>query len=138
MNIAKIKEQAHSLFTSASFILHISNEAEYEEALELMDELIEDYDEQKPLIEMLSSTIERWENESEEFAEFNQRLSELDSGISVLRLLMSQHKLNTSDFKEEIGGKSMVSMILNGKRNLTLDHIKALSRRFDVEPQLFI
>lgn len=51
---------------------------------------------------------------------------------------MDQHKLNTTDFKNEIGGKSMVSMILNKKRKLSLQHIKALSNRFGISPLLFI
>ena len=138
MNVAKLKEQAKSLFSSAGFITHIHNEEDYRSALELMDELIEDYDEQKPLIEVLSLSIERWEEESEEFSEFNAKIESLDSGISVLRVLMDQHKLNTTDFQNEIGGKSMVSMILNSKRNLSLEHVKALSNRFGVPPQLFI
>ena len=138
MNVAKLKEQAKSLFSSAGFITHIHNEEDYGSALELMDELIEDYDDQKPLIEVLSLSIERWETESEEFSEFNAKIESLDSGISVLRVLMDQHKLNTTDFKNEIGGKSMVSMILNSKRNISLEHIKALSNRFGVSPQLFI
>ena len=138
MNVAKLKEQAKSLFSSAGFITHIYNEKDYGSALELMDELIEDYDEQKPLIEVLSLSIERWEEESEEFSEFNAKIESLDSGVSVLRTLMDQHKLNTTDFKNEIGGKRMVSMILNNKRNLSLEHIRALSNRFGVSPQLFI
>jgi len=138
MNVARLKEQAKSLFSSAGFLTHIHDEEDYESALTLMDELIEDYDEQKPLIELLSLSIERWENESEEFSEFNANIESLDSGVSVLRVLMDQNKLNTTDFKNEIGGKSMVSMILNKKRNLSLEHIKALSNRFGVPPQLFI
>lgn len=138
MNVAMLKEQAKTLFSSASFITHICNEQDYESALELMDELIEDYDEQKPLIEILSISIEKWEEESGEFSEFNAQIESLDSGLSVLRVLMDQHKLNTTDFKNEIGGKSMVSMILNRKRKLSLEHIKALATRFSVSPQLFI
>ncbi|NQY34480.1 MAG: transcriptional regulator [Alteromonadaceae bacterium] len=138
MNVAKLKEQAKALFSSASFITHICNEKDYESALKLMDELIEDYDEQKPLIEILSLSIEKWEEESEEFSEFNVKIESLDGGVSVLRVLMDQHKLNTTDFKDEIGGKSMVSMILNKKRKLSLEHIKALANRFSISPQLFI
>lgn len=138
MNVAKLKEQAKALFSNAGFITHIHNKEDYESALELMDELIEDYDEQKPLIEVLSLSIERWEDESEEFSEFNAKIESLDSGVSVLRVLMDQYKLNTTDFQNEIGGKSMVSMILNSKRNLSLEHIKALSNRFGISPQLFI
>jgi HTH-type transcriptional regulator/antitoxin HigA len=138
MNVAKLKEQAKSLFSNAGFITHIYNEEDYSSALELMDALIEDYDEQKPLIEVISLSIERWEAESEEFSEFNRKIASLDSGISILRVLMDQHKLNTTDFQNEIGGKSMVSMILNSKRNLSLEHIKSLANRFGVPPQLFI
>lgn len=138
MNVAMLKEQAKTLFSSASFITHICNEQDYESALELMDELIEDYDEQKPLIEILSLSIEKWEEESAEFSEFNAQIESLDCGLSVLRVLMDQHKLNTTDFKNEIGGKSMVSMILNKKRKLSLEHIKALANRFSISPHLFI
>jgi len=133
-----IKDQAKTLFSSASFITHICNEQDYESALELMDELIEDYNEQKPLIEILSLSIEKWEEESDEFSKFNAQIESLDSGLSVLRVLMVQHKLNTNDFKNEIGGKSMVSMILNKKRKLSLKHIKALANRFSISPKLFI
>lgn len=38
MNVAKLKEQAKSLFSSAGFITHINDEEDYESALELMDE----------------------------------------------------------------------------------------------------
>lgn len=138
MNVAVLKEQAKVLFSSASFITNICNEQDYKSALALMDDLIDDYDEQKPLIEILALSIEKWEEKSEEFSAFNTQLSALDNGVSVLKVLMHQHKLNTSDFKDEIGGKSMVSMILNNKRKLSLDHIKALSNRFSLPPQLFI
>jgi len=33
------------------------------------------------------------------------------------------HIHNKQDFEKEIGKKALVSMILNGKRNLTKDHI---------------
>jgi len=85
MNVAMLKEQAKTLFSSASFITKICNEQDYESALALMDDLIDDYDEQKPLIEILSISIEKWEEESEEFSEFNATIKSLDSGISVLR-----------------------------------------------------
>ncbi|EHF5014944.1 helix-turn-helix domain-containing protein, partial [Enterobacter hormaechei] len=46
--------------------------------------------------------------------------------------------LTISDFKDEIGSKSMVSRVLNGQRQLTLNHIKKLAARFGVSPALFI
>ena len=70
MGFAAIKERVHALFDEAGFIGHIANEHDYTQALALMDELVEDYEANRPLIEILAHSIERWENESEEFTEF--------------------------------------------------------------------
>ena len=64
MGFAAIKKKAHALFDEAGFISSIADEADYARALALMDELVEDYDAQRPLIGILSDAIERWENES--------------------------------------------------------------------------
>ncbi len=137
MSFSTIKAQARTLFNEAVFLTQIHNAEEYEQALEFMDDLIEEYDTYEPLIVMLAASIERWENQAPEFAEFNQHISDLDSGVAVLRTLMSQHQLQTDDFQNELGGKSMVSMILNGTRKLSKNHIQALSGRFKLSPALF-
>jgi HTH-type transcriptional regulator/antitoxin HigA len=87
-----------------------------------MDELIEEYERYEPLIGLLSTAIGRWENEAVEFVDFNRNVTALDNGVAVLRTLMDQYHLKTHDFKNEIGGKSMVSMILKGSRKLSKDH----------------
>jgi len=138
MSFSTIKAQARSLFNEAVFLTHIHSNEEYEQALAFMDDLIEDYDTYEPLIAMLAASIERWENQATEFAEFNQHIADLDSGVAVLRTLMSQYHLQTDDFQNEIGGKSMVSMIFNGTRKLSKSHIQALSRRFNLSPALFV
>ncbi|MET4695239.1 helix-turn-helix domain-containing protein [Endozoicomonas lisbonensis] len=137
MRFSNIKQKAVDFFSEASFVGHIHNEAEYEQALELMDELIEDYDKYLPLIEVLSASIEKWENESEQFSEFNKRIEALDDGVAILRTIMDQYQLKADDLKNELGSKSLVSMILNGSRNLTRDHIQALSQRFKISPSVF-
>ncbi|MFL0797320.1 MAG: helix-turn-helix domain-containing protein [Cellvibrionaceae bacterium] len=137
MNFTTIKSLASDLFQQAAFVTHIQTRAEYEMALALMDELIEDYDTYKPLIEILAASIEQWEDESTEFAEFNQRIEQLNDGVAVLRVLMDQYQLKAEDLKEDIGSKSLVSMILNGSRNLTLDHMQALAKRFKLQPAVF-
>ncbi|PQQ42295.1 helix-turn-helix domain-containing protein [Photorhabdus luminescens] len=58
--------------------------------------------------------------------------------LRALRVLMDQYRLSYSDLKEEIGSKSLVSQILSGKRSLTIAHIKALSKRFNVRPDIFL
>ena len=136
MGFAAIKEQASELFNQAPFISHINNEADYAQALALMDELMEDYDNQKPLIDMLSSSIARWEDTSPSFKSFNDRIEKLDGGITTLRVIMEQHNLGVADLPE-IGSKSLVSRILSGERRLTRNHIEALCKRFNISPALF-
>ena len=68
----------------------------------------------KPLIDVLSLSIEKWEDQSDYFSEFNSDIKSLNNDISVLRVLMSQYQLKGDDLKNEIGSKSLVSMILNG------------------------
>ncbi len=137
MNISNVKSMADGLFAEASFLSQINNDNDYEQALALMDELIEDYDQYVSLIDLLSISIERWEAEAEEFAEFNSRIENLADDVAMLKVLMDQYNLKADDLKDEIGSKSLVSMILNGSRQLTKDHIQALSNRFNVSPSLF-
>ena len=137
MRFLNLKQKAVDFFSEASFVGRIHNETEYEQALELMDELIEDYDKYLPLIEVLSVSIEKWEDESEQFSEFNKRIEKLDDGVAILRTIMDQYQLKADDLKNELGSKSLVSMILNGSRNLTRDHIQALSQRFKISPSVF-
>lgn len=137
MNFTAVKDKAKALFEEASFISEIRNEADYENALALMDELIEDYDENRTLIGVLTNSIEAWENTAPEFAAFNQRIAQLDDGVAVLRTLIDQYQLKADDLKNEIGSKSLVSMILNGSRKLTREHIQALSLRFGLNPAVF-
>ena len=133
---AAIKQMAAALFREAQYISHIDSDSDYAAALALMDELIEDYDTQKPLIEVLGAAIERWENSAPEFKQFNAAVAGQDPAISTLRLLMEQHGLGVADLPE-IGSKSLVSRILRGERGLTRSHITVLCQRFDVQPALF-
>nr|AKN39096.1 Putative cytoplasmic protein [Vibrio genomosp. F6] len=62
----------------------------------------------------------------------------LDLGVAMLRVIIDQHQLTQSDFKNEIGEKSLVSLILKGERSLTLPHIRALSSRFSIPTHMFV
>jgi HTH-type transcriptional regulator/antitoxin HigA len=55
----------------------------------------------------------------------------------ILKFLMDQHELRQSDLPE-VGNQSVVSQILSGARELNLRQIKALSKRFDVSPSIFM
>ncbi len=52
--------------------------------------------------------------------------------------LMEEHNLKQSDLAEELGGQSIVSAILNGKRKLNTRQVKVLSKRFNVSPAVFL
>ena len=138
MNFQQVIDQASSLFREAQFISKIDTDVDYELAMQLMDTLVDDYENQKPLIDVLSRSIEEWENRAKGFADFNRQVETIDSDVALLRTLMDQFGLTANDLKDEIGSKSLVSMILNGSRNLTTRHIRALSERFHVNPALFL
>ncbi|MGL6320489.1 helix-turn-helix domain-containing protein [Aeromonas hydrophila] len=130
--------QIREALAQVPYIIKIHNQDDYERALELMDELVDDYDTNKQLIELLATSIERWEDGVDEFADFNRALGGVEPGIAVLKTLMIQHRLGVADLPE-LGSKSNVSKLLNtaeGKK-LTRQHIEALSKRFGVSPALF-
>jgi HTH-type transcriptional regulator / antitoxin HigA len=136
MGLAAIRKKANALLADVNSLCSIANEADHENALALMDELIGDYTTNRPLIILLADAIERWEAQSDAFDEFNAAVASL-GGVDALKLLMEQHGLGVADLPE-IGCKSLVSKILNGRgRNLTRNHIAALSKRFDVSPEIF-
>ncbi|RJT31941.1 helix-turn-helix domain-containing protein [Rahnella woolbedingensis] len=110
---------------------------DYEQALEMVERLI-DTDDENPLIDLLAKKIADYENSTPEFEAFNTRIAALPQELAMLRVLMDQHGLNQSSFKEEIGARSLVSMILKGERKLTLEHMKALSKRFGLPVSAFI
>ena len=53
----------------------ISSREEYEQALALLERLLDVYDSNRQLIELLSIAIELWE-EAPEFAEFNRAVAD--------------------------------------------------------------
>ena len=137
MNIQHITDLSNQLQSEIPFISGINSEGENEAALELMNELTDNYDNNLLLIDILWAKIEAYEETAPELEEFNKRIDSIDGGASMLRLLMEHHGLNTTSFTNEIGGKSTVSMICNEKRKLTAEHIQKLSTRFDISPALF-
>ncbi len=58
-------------------------------------------------------------------------------GVEMLRFLMDQHGLKQKDLAE-LGSQGVVSEILSGKRELNLQHITALAKRFRVSPSVFL
>jgi HTH-type transcriptional regulator/antitoxin HigA len=59
------------------------------------------------------------------------------TGIEALGELMDANGLKQKDLVNIFGTPSIISEVLNGKRKLTTEHIRKLSRRFHVSPELF-
>jgi len=72
----------------------------------------------------------------EDFEEKRYRLPRANP-LAVLRFLMDQHGLRQKDLVDVFGTPSIVSEVLNGRRDLNKVHIKRLSDRFHVSPELF-
>jgi len=56
----------------------------------------------------------------------------------VLRLLMESNGLTQAELGAELGGQSVVSAVLNGKRAINARQARALAQRFGVSPAAFI
>jgi len=80
-------------------------------------------------IELLTLLIERYEEEHYSLP--------AASAADVLRFLLSQHGLKQRDIAADLGGESVVSEVLSGKRKLNAAHIESLSKRFRVSPAVF-
>ncbi|MCT8342539.1 MULTISPECIES: helix-turn-helix domain-containing protein [Photorhabdus] len=130
-------EATKLLVAAVPFLGSSTSEDAYNDALAMVDYLIE-HDDENPLIDFLSAKIADYENSNERFAAFNKAVDDMPTGVAALRVLMDQHGLSYSDLKEEIGSKSLISQIFSGTRSLTIAHIKALSKRFNVRPDLFL
>jgi HTH-type transcriptional regulator/antitoxin HigA len=61
----------------------------------------------------------------------------LGDPISVLKFFMEEYGIRQKDLSE-LGSQGVVSEILNGKRDLNLRQVKALSNRFNVPVSVFV
>jgi len=125
---------AATLTQSTEFIFVPTSAQEYERLVELLDEItaIVRDDESHPLAKMMDVIgvlIEDYEDE---------HIPEPEGDpISVLKYLMEEYELKQVDLSE-LGSQGVVSEILNGKRDLNLRQVKALSERFKVPVSVFI
>jgi len=136
-----IVDAYQAFMATAQPLINIETEEQYEAALETLEQVLESAsdtldDPMNPLIDMLSHAVERYESQDEELVAFIEKAESLPADIALLRTLMSQHHLTGSDLPE-IGDKTMVSKVLNGKRILSRQAIEKLSERFELKPAMF-
>lgn len=85
--------------------------------------------EEKELADLLTLLIENFEEKRYQLPRATPR--------QALSFLMEQHTLKQKDLVDIFGARSIVSEVLNGKRELTKEQIRRLSQRFHVSPELF-
>lgn len=137
MNVNAAIHAANSLIDIVPLLGGSNSRKDYDEALALVEHLIE-HDPDNALIDMLTVKIDAYENSAPEFAAFNETLANTRGGIAVLKTLMDQQGLNTTDFENEIGKRSLVSRVLSGERSLTLDAMRRLGARFNLPAHIFM
>jgi HTH-type transcriptional regulator/antitoxin HigA len=80
---------------------------------------------------VLGDLVEKYEDEHVEMPHV--------SDGTMLRSLMDEKGVRQADVARGTGiSKTVLSLILNGKRDLTREHIGALSKYFDVNPSSFL
>ena len=129
-----IPQELQTHWTAISPLLSIRNEHEYDLAVERLNRLLDEVgaDEQHPLytlLDTLGTLIHAYEEQHHPMPEC--------SGVDVLRFLMDEHGLTQSDLSE-VGSQGVISDILRGKRVLNVRQIRALAKRFQVSPAVFV
>lgn len=85
--------------------------------------------EEKELAELLTLLIENFEERHYALPKASPR--------EVLEFLMEQNHLRQADLLDIFKTRSIVSEVLSGKRDMTKEHIRLLSERFHVSPEVF-
>jgi HTH-type transcriptional regulator / antitoxin HigA len=112
----------------------IETEAENEHYLHILEYLDSLGDRatpaQRKLAELLTMIIEDFEDRNYDLKP--------SSPLEALRELMRANGLKQRDLVDVFRTPSIVSEVMRGKRRLTTEHIRKLSRRFRVSPELFV
>jgi HTH-type transcriptional regulator / antitoxin HigA len=132
MSTSAVRSQYASLLTS-SVPGVIRNEAENERYIARLEELDRKGSRmsaaEQRLAELLTLLIEDFEEKHYALKAANP--------IEVLKELMLANNLKQKDLVDIFATPSIVSEVLRGKRRLTTEHIRRLSRRFHVSPDVF-
>ena len=113
----------------------ITSEREFKRVVKFLNGLVdvvgddEDH-ELAGLLDVVGQFVEEYENAHHVIPDA--------SPHEVLRFLVDQHGLKQSDLAAEIGGQSVVSDILNGRRSINARQAKALGARFGVSAAVFL
>jgi HTH-type transcriptional regulator / antitoxin HigA len=112
----------------------IRTEAELDTASAMIDELTDRDDlsvTESDYLDVLGDLIEKYEDEHVEMPHV--------SDAEMLRSLMDEKGVTQADVVRGTGiSKTVLSLVLSGKRDLTREHIEVLSKYFGVNPAAFL
>lgn len=121
---------ARMIERGAPYVIHSEQQlAAYTSALYKLTSEVRPTAAQVKAIELLTLLVERYEEEHYSIPQA--------SPADVLRFLIQHHGLKQRDLAAELGGESVVSEVLSGKRKLNATHIEQISKRFHVSPAVF-
>jgi HTH-type transcriptional regulator/antitoxin HigA len=131
--IAAAAQPEYARLLAESLPTVVDSEGLNEMYLEQVSELLRREDSlspaEKQLLKLLTLLIEDFEEK---------HYSGPRSGpLAAVRFLMDQHDLKQKDLSDIFGTPSITSEVLSGKRELNKEHIRRLSQRFHVSPELF-
>lgn len=110
----------------------INNELELEATVAVIDGLIdlpELSPEESDYLNVLGTLVFEYEQRTEPIADIY--------GVELLKVLITERQLRQKDLVPIFKTESIVSDILNGKRQLTLRHIQELAQFFNLSPAVF-
>ena len=113
----------------------ITSEREFKRVVKFMNGLLDvvgddESHELAGLLDVVGQFVEEFENTHHALLDA--------SPHEVLRFLLDRHGLKQTDLSFELGGQSVVSDILNGRRTVNARQAKALGMRFGVSAAAFL
>jgi HTH-type transcriptional regulator/antitoxin HigA len=133
-NLTTLPPDISTHWLAVAPILTIRNEAEYDQAVERLNLLIDEIgtNEKHPLynlLDTLGTLIEVYESQHYPISNC--------SGNDILAYLMEEQGLSVFDLPE-IGTPETIEAILTHDQVLTVHQIQQLAERFNVKPQAFM
>ena len=105
------------------------NDRAVQHLMELTDKFKAGETELEPVIDYVTSLISAFEDEHYPIKDV--------PPVEILRHLMENHGHKQGDLAE-VASRTVINEILSGKKQLNLGHIRRLSEKYGVSPELFI
>jgi HTH-type transcriptional regulator/antitoxin HigA len=132
MSASAVKSEYASLLTSTLPSV-IGSDTENERYIRMLEELDRKGNRmsaaERRMAQLLTLLVEDFEEKHYAF--------KAASAVDVLNELMLANNLKQKDLVDVFATPSIVSEVLRGKRQLTTEHIRRLSHRFHVSPEVF-